>query len=68
MGIGIIEYINTIRIQTACTMMEQNFTSVSDIANKCGYADPQYFSRIFKQRVGVSPLAYIKKLHDTDAH
>lgn len=67
MGIGIIEYINTIRIQTACTMMEQNFTSVSDIANKCGYSDPQYFSRIFKQRVGASPLAYIKKLHDTEA-
>lgn len=63
MGISIIEYINTIRIQTACTMMEQNFTSVSDIANKCGYADPQYFSRIFKQKMGVSPLAYIKALH-----
>ena len=63
MGVSIIEYINTIRIQTACTMMEQNFTSVSDIANKCGYADPQYFSRIFKQKMSVSPLAYIKALH-----
>lgn len=67
MGVSIIEYINTIRIQTACTMMEQNFTSVSDIANKCGYADPQYFSRIFKQKMGVSPLAYIKKLHGAAA-
>ena len=67
MGVSIVEYINTIRIQTACTMMEQNFTSVSDIANKCGYADPQYFSRIFKQRVDASPLAYIKKLHGNDS-
>ena len=66
MGISIIEYINTIRIQTACTMMEQNFTSVSDIATKCGYADPQYFSRIFRQKMGISPLGYIKALHDTD--
>lgn len=63
MDVSIVEYINTIRIQTACTMMEQNFTCVSDIANKCGYADPQYFSRIFKQRMGISPMAYIKALH-----
>jgi len=63
MGISIIEYVNTIRIQTACTMMEQNFTSVSDIAARCGYSDPQYFSRIFRQKMGVSPMAYIKALH-----
>jgi len=44
-------------------MMEQNFTSVSDIAARCGYSDPQYFSRIFRQKMGVSPMAYIKALH-----
>jgi two-component system response regulator YesN len=63
MSVGVNEYLNTVRVQSACTMIEQGTTSVSDIANKCGYADPQYFSRIFKQKMSVSPLAYIKALH-----
>lgn len=60
MKIGITEYLTTIRVQQACTMVNQGFTSVNDIAAYCGYRDPQYFSRVFKSRMGVSPGAYIK--------
>lgn len=60
-GIGIIEYLNTIRIQNACTMIEQGFTSVSDISEKCGYSDSRYFSKVFKQKIGITPTEYIKK-------
>ena len=59
-GIGIIEYLNIIRIQNACTMMEQGFTSVSDIADWCGFSDGNYFSKKFKERMGVLPTQYIK--------
>jgi len=59
MGIGIIEYLNIIRIQHACTMISQGFTSVSDIATSCGFSDPQYFSRIFKAQLDISPREYI---------
>lgn len=58
-GIGVIEYLNTVRIQNACTMMEQGFTSISDISDRCGYSDAQYFSKLFKQKMGVSPTQYI---------
>lgn len=61
MKIGIAEYLTTIRIQQACTMVTQGFTSVTDIAAYCGYRDPQYFSRVFKARMGISPGAYIKE-------
>lgn len=61
-GIGIIEYLNTIRIQNACTMIEQGFTSINDIADRCGYSDTQYFSKIFKVKMGVVPTQYIKDL------
>lgn len=60
-GIGIIEYLNAIRIQQSCTLIEQGFTSISDIAAGCGYADPQYFSKVFKRRMGISPGEYIKE-------
>ncbi len=59
MGIGVIEYLNIIRIQHACTMISQGFTSVNDIASSCGFSDPQYFSRIFKAQLAVSPREYI---------
>ena len=61
-GIGVIEYVNTVRIQNACTMMEQGFTSVNTIADQCGYADAQYFSKIFKSKIGLSPTQYIHSL------
>ena len=58
--VGITEYLNTIRIQNACTLISQGYTNVSDIANRCGYVDAQYFSKVFKKRIGVSPKIYIK--------
>ena len=61
-GTGIVEYLNTVRVQNACTMIEQGFTSISDIADRCGYSDAQYFSKIFKAKMGVAPTQYIKTI------
>ena len=57
--IGVIDYINTLRMQYACTLMQQGYKSIKDISNMCGYKDPNYFSRIFKKRMGISPREYI---------
>lgn len=54
-------YITTLRVQKACTLMEQRFTSIKDIAYQCGYSDPLYFSKVFKLRMGLSPKEYIKR-------
>ncbi len=58
--IGITEYLNNLRIHNACTLISQGFTNVSDVASHCGYTDPLYFSKVFKQKIGVSPKTYIK--------
>ena len=62
MGMGVVDYLNTIRIRYACTMAKQGFTSVSDISLHCGFADPQYFSKVFRRQMGMSPGTYIKAL------
>lgn len=62
-NVGFAEYLNTIRIQNACTLMRQGFSSISDVSSQCGYADPQYFSKVFKQKIAVSPKSYIKTLN-----
>lgn len=60
--IGIIEYLRNIRIQHACTLMEQGFSSVKDIAALCGFSDSLYFSKVFKERLGKSPREHIMAL------
>ncbi len=35
--------------------------TVSQVAEMCGYADPLYFSRVFKKRYGVSPAGYLRR-------
>lgn len=58
---GISEYINTVRVEYACALIKQGFTSVSDIAFCCGFKDSQYFSNVFKKMKKCSPREYIKK-------
>lgn len=60
-GIGISAYVNTVRIQHALTLMKQGFKSINDIAFCCGYKDPQYFSKIFKEKTDYSPANYLKE-------
>ena len=61
----ITDYVNTIKINHACILMEQNYTSVSDIAYLCGFTDPMYFSRLFKLKMKISPKEYIYKIQKT---
>lgn len=57
--ISLSDYIATLRIQHACTLIQQGFTSVSDVSTQCGYSDPQYFSKIFKKKMKQIPRDYI---------
>lgn len=61
-GVGIVEYLHTVRIQHACTMLKQGFTSVSDVALRCGYPDAQYFSKVFKRRMNLAPREYMASI------
>lgn len=54
------EFLTEIRIKHALFLIDvyKNSLSLSEIAEKCGYLDYVYFSKKFKQVVGVSPQAY----------
>ena len=54
-------YINNLRVQHACSLIEDSVTSVSEISSACGFSDPLYFSKVFKKTTGFSPIAYIKR-------
>ena len=59
--IGLNAYINAQRINFAVRLMERNHSYVKEIAERCGFRDQMYFSRLFKKTVGMSPLAYIRQ-------
>ena len=60
-GVGFAEYLRSMRISHACALIEQGFTSVKDISVMCGFSDQMYFSKVFKESMGVSPKEYIAK-------
>lgn len=56
------QYLVKVRIDAACGMLASGSEPIAQIALGCGYSDQSAFSRQFKQAVGVSPLAYRKKM------
>ena len=48
------------RIVQAKLMLESNMMNINEIATECGFSTLYYFSRIFRQRTGLSPTEYKK--------
>ena len=61
-SVGFANYLNSVRVHQACVLMEHGFTSVQDISAMCGFRDPYYFSRVFKDYVKVSPKVHMETL------
>ncbi len=57
-GTTFSEYLNDIRISHAKKMLEETNLPVSTIAEECGIPDNNYFARIFKQHVGMTPTKF----------
>ena len=57
-GVGFIEYVNAKRMEYAKELLLTTSYSVRDISVMVGFASDNYFSRIFKATVGVSPTAF----------
>ena len=57
---GFVDYLNEIRIDHACTYLQQNYLKTYEIAYKVGFNDEKYFSKVFKKIMGQSPTEYRK--------
>ena len=54
-------YLEETRIREACVLLQMTNFSVSEVADKTGYADPLYFSKVFRRMVGKSPTDFRKE-------
>lgn len=51
-------YLNILRIQRACQMLDSTRMKVNQICYKTGIRDAYYFSRLFSKTMGMSPKQY----------
>jgi len=59
-GTTLIDYISAMRLQNAVSMLRETSLSVAEIATQCGYADPNYFSKLIKAKLGLPPSGFRK--------
>ena len=57
-GATITEYVTNKRIQHAATLLAYSNQPIKQIARQVGIADVQYFSRLFKRRMKMTPSEY----------
>jgi len=54
------EYLNSIRIRRATQLLKSSSGSINEIAEKTGYSDALYFSKVFRRLIGMSPREFRK--------
>ena len=47
-------------------MLEHGYAKITEIAEQCGYANSNYFSKVFKEAMDMSPLEYRRQLGNDD--
>ncbi len=57
-GLSPAEFLREARIKHACRLLRETTRNVSEVAYACGFSDPKYFGKTFKQMVGSSPSEY----------
>ncbi len=57
---GIAEHIKNLRIKEACRLLKESTLSISEISDRVGFNDYNYFCRVFKKETGISAGKYRK--------
>ena len=61
LGKSPLQFILDVRLQAAADLLMDSSLSVTDIARRCGFNEPNYFTRQFRQHIGISPSEYRKQ-------
>ncbi|MCH2207225.1 MAG: AraC family transcriptional regulator [Lentisphaerales bacterium] len=53
-----LQFILKLRIQATCNLLQTTDDGLWEIAESCGFTDQSYFSKQFRQHIGISPGQY----------
>lgn len=65
-GVSLVEYLNNIRIEHACTYLIEGDWKIYQVAEKVGIPNPDYFTRCFRKKMGISVREYRKSKNSTE--
>lgn len=60
-GMSIAKYIRQKRVALSAKLLSENGCSISEAAKNSGFDDYNYFSKIFKNEMGITPSEYKKR-------
>lgn len=62
-GDTLLGYVNKVRMEFAKKPLCCSDESIAEIAAAVGFGDPNYFSRVFTQIIGISPTEFRKRFY-----
>ncbi len=60
-GINLSTFLTNYRIEKSKELMKESYYKIYEIAEKVGFDNPYYFSRVFKEKTGISCKEFQKK-------
>jgi AraC-like DNA-binding protein/mannose-6-phosphate isomerase-like protein (cupin superfamily) len=60
-GVGPMHFLQRLRMERACWLLGSPYLRVHEIAEACGYADENYFTRLFRKTFGMPPGIWRKR-------
>jgi len=60
-GFKPVQYLQRVRIQKACELLEASNAAVSDISSKVGYKDENAFRKVFVKIIGLTPKEFKRR-------
>ncbi len=58
MKVTIKQYLSSYRLERAKQLLERDFDKVTEVSEKCGYANANYFAKVFREATGMAPAEY----------
>ena len=63
MNITLTEYVNKKRVDASLLYLNSTDLQIQTIGQKVGISDPAYFTKLFRQQIGMSPTEYRNEIH-----
>lgn len=58
LGLSPTQYFEQYRLSMSVHLLKDSHDSITEIAGKCGFQSPSYFTKLFREKYGVTPSAF----------
>jgi len=67
LGVTAAEHVETVRLESACRLLETTGRSIEQIARTCGFGTPETMNRTFRRRLNTTPGEHREHFRTPDA-